>query len=115
MTEIHEPGWLPKGYALAELDVTCLGDPFLRFFSASYTDGEGIISIGIMSHDGTPATQVQKIDGPVESVEKNGVMFYLIENSADRTIAWYSDQYEYYLSGGLGDDILWIVVESMFT
>ena len=66
-----------------------------------------------MSYEGEPATQVQKIDGPVESVEENGIMFYHIENSTDRTIAWYSDQYEYYVSGDLGDDILWKVVESM--
>ena len=115
MTEVHEPGWLPEGYALDGVDVLAVDDPFLRSISVSYTDGEGIIAIGIMSHDGTPATQVQKIDGPVESVEKNGIVFYRVENSVGRTIAWYSDQYEYYVSGGLGDDILWKVVESMFT
>ena len=113
MTEVHEPTWLPEGYALSRIDVVAVDDPFLRSFSASYTDGEGIVAIGIMSYEGEPATQVQKIDGPVESVEENGIMFYHIENSTDRTIAWYSDQYEYYVSGDLGDDILWKVVESM--
>lgn len=114
MTEVHGPGWLPEGYVLDRLDVLAKDDPFLRSFSVSYTDGKGIIAISIMSHNGTPATQVQKIGGPVGSVEKNGIMFYHIENSVDRTIAWYSDQYEYYVNGGLGSEILWQVVESMF-
>lgn len=115
MTEVHEPGWLPEGYVLDRLDVLAMDDPFLRSFSVSYTDGEGIIAIGIMSHDGTPATQVQKVGGPVESVERNGIVFYHVENSVGRAIAWYSDQYGYYVNGGPGDDILWKVVESMFT
>ena len=114
MVEVHEPTWFPDGYTLEELDVTCLADPFLRIFSASYTDGEGFVSVSIMSYEKEPATQVQKIDGPVKSVEKNGIMFYHIENSVGRTIAWYSDRYEYYLSSDEGDDILWKVVDSMF-
>lgn len=115
MTEVHEPGWLPEGYALDNVNVLAMDDPFLRSFEVAYTDGEGIIGIGILSYEGEPATQVQKIGGPVESVKKNGIMFYHIENSVGRTVAWYSDQYEYYLSGDVRDDILWKVVESMFT
>lgn len=114
MTEVHEPSWLPEGYALDGVDVLAVDDPFLQSFSASYTDGAGFVGIGIVSYDGTPATQVQKVGGPVKSVEKNGIMFYHIENSVGRTIAWYSKQYEYYINGDLGDDILWKVVESMF-
>lgn len=114
MTEVHEPAWLPEGYALDGVDVLAVDDPFLRSFSASYTDGERIIGIGIMSYEGEPATQVQKIGCPVESVEKNGIVFYHIENSVGHTIAWYSDQYEYYLSGNEGEDILWKIVDSMF-
>lgn len=89
MTEVHEPSWLPEGYALEELDATCLDDPFLRSFSASYTDGEGRVSISIMSYEGEPITQVQKTDSPVESMEKSGTMFYYVENSVGHTIAWY--------------------------
>ena len=114
MTEVHEPAWLPEGYALEELDAMCLDDPFLRTFEVAYTDGEGFIGIGIMSYEGQPATQVQKIDGPVKSVGKNGLMFYYIENSVGHMIAWYTDQYEYYLSSDEGDDILWKIVDSMF-
>lgn len=114
MTEVHEPGWLPEGYALDSVGVLAVDDPFLRAFAVSYTDGEGFANIDIMSYEGEPATQIQKIDGPAELVEKNGVMFYHIENSVGRTIAWYSDQYEYYLSGDVEDDILWKIVGSMF-
>ncbi|MDE6259295.1 MAG: DUF4367 domain-containing protein [Oscillospiraceae bacterium] len=115
MTEVHEPGWLPEGYVLDRLDVLAMDDPFLRSFSVSYTDGKGIISIGIMNYEGEPATQVQKVDGSVESMVKDGITFYLIQNTKDWTIAWCTDQYEYYVSSKVGKDILWQVVESMFT
>lgn len=95
------PDNLPKievSYALEELDVISQDDPFLRAFAVSYTDGEGFVNIDIMSYEGEPATQIQKIDGPAELMEKNGVMFYHIENSVGRTIAWCSDQYAYYLT-----------------
>jgi len=114
MTEVHEPSWLPEGYALDGVDVLAVDDPFLQSFSASYTDGAGFVGIGIVSYDGTPATQVQKVGGPVKSVEKNGIMFYHIENSVGRTIAWYSAQYAYYLSGDMGAGILWTITDSMF-
>lgn len=114
MTEVHEPIWLPEGYTLDNIDVLCLDDPFLRTFHASYTDGEGCVSIDIMSYEGEPNAQVQKIDGPVELVEKNGVAFYHIENLVGRTIAWYTDRYEYYVCGNEEEDALWRIVDSMF-
>ena len=114
ITEVHEPAWLPEGYALGTLDVLCLDDPFLRTFAAAYSDGGRYVNIDILSYEGEPIMQVQKIDGPVESVEKNGVTFYHIENLVGSTIAWYSDQYEYYLCGDAGDDILWKIADSMF-
>lgn len=114
MTEVHEPSWLPEGYALGSLDVLAVDDPFLQTFSASYTDGEGRVGIDIKSYEGNPIAQVQKISGPVEPIEKNSIMFYQIENSVGRTIAWYSDQFEYYLSSDVESNILWEIVDSMF-
>ena len=115
MTEVHEPAWLPEGYALNDIDVLAVDDPFLRTFSASFTDGEGRVGIDIMSYEGEPATQVQKTDGSVESEKKNGVTFYLLQNTGNYTIAWYTNQYSYYVSSTKGKDILWQIVESMLT
>lgn len=115
MTEVHEPGWLPEGYALDSIDVLAENDPFLRTFEVTYTDGEGLIGIGIISSEGEPFTQVQKTDDPVESIEKNGVTFYLLQNTGNYTIAWYTDQYEYYLTSNGEKDVLWQVAESMFS
>lgn len=115
MTEVHEPSWLPDGYVLGELDVTCLDDPFLRTFAASYINGKGSVSISVASYEGKPITQVQKTGSPVEVIEKDGITFHLIKNTESYTIAWYTSQYEYYLSSKGGEDILWKVVESMFS
>ena len=115
MIEVHEPGWLPKGYTLEELGVTCLDDPFLRAFTASYSDGKGRVGIDIMSYEGEPIIQVQKTDADVIQVKKNGIIFYLLENTEDYTIAWYTEQYEYYLNSKEGPDILWQIATSMFS
>ena len=115
MTEVHEPNWLPEGYALEELDVMCHNDPFLRAFEATYTDGNEYVSVGIMGYEGEPITKVQKTGSLVETVEKRGITFYLIPNTKNYTIAWYTDQYEYYLTSKERADILWQVVESMFS
>ena len=115
MTEVHEPSWLPEGYALDSIDVLALDDPFLRTFDVIYTNGEKIIGIGIMNYEDEPSTQVQKIDGPVESMVKDGITFYLIQNTNNWTVAWCTGQYEFYVSSKEGKDILWQVVESMFT
>lgn len=114
MTEVHEPSWLPEGYIPDSLDVLAVDDPFLRTFSASYTNGKGRVGIDIKSYEGNPITQVQKISGPVAPIEKNGIVFYQIENSVGCTIAWYSDQYEYYLSGNVENNVLWKIANSMF-
>ena len=115
MTEVHEPGWLPEGYALDSLDVLAVEDPFLRSFSVSYTDGKGRVSVKAISYEGEPIAQVQKTDDPVESMELNGITFYLIKNTENYTIAWYTNQYEYYLTSKEEPNILWQVAESMFS
>lgn len=114
MTEVHEPTWIPKGYTLVELDVTCLDDPFLRALAITYVDGEKSLGLDIFSYENEPNTLVQKNDAPVETVERYGITFYLIENSVGRTIAWCTGQYEYYISGELDKDILWKIVRSMY-
>lgn len=114
MTEVHEPTWLPDGYVLGELDVTYLDDPFRRTFAASYTDGEGYVSISVMSYAGEPAAQVQKTDIQPEVITRYGINFYLIENTSSHIVAWYDGNWEYYVSGNVGDNVLWDVVISMF-
>lgn len=115
MTEVHEPSWLPEGYTLETLDVLAMDDPFLRTFSASYTDGEERVGIDIMSYEDEPIIQVQKNDAEVKQAEKNGTIFYLLENTEDYTIAWYTERYEYYLSSKKGPDVLWQIVRSMLS
>lgn len=113
MTEVHEPAWLPEGYTLDRVDILAVDDPFLRTFSADYTDGEGRVYIDILSYEGEPNVQVQKTDSPVEVMEKYGIMFYYIENSVGGTLAWCTDCYEYYISSEEEMDILLQIAVSM--
>lgn len=114
MTEVHEPTWLPEGYVLTRAQAICLNDPFIRHFSADYTDGEGRVYIDILSYEGEPNVQVQKTDSSVEVMEKYGIMFYYIENSAGGTLAWCTDRYEYYIGSEEEKDILLQIAASMF-
>lgn len=115
ITEVHEPMGLPEGYALDRIDALAMDNPFLRTLSASYTDGNCRVGIDIMSYEVEPIMQVQKTEALVEQIEKDGIIFYLIQNTENYTIAWYTNQYEYYLSSKEGTDILWQVAESMFS
>lgn len=114
MTEVHEPTWLPDGYALDALDVTQWDDPLHIALYATYADGEDGIGIDVISYKDEPSMQVQKTDAPVEIMEKNDINFYLIKNASSYTVAWYDGQYEYYISGNLSKDILWKIAISMY-
>ena len=114
MTEVHEPIWLPEGYALESVDVLSVDDPFLRTFAAAYSDGGRYVNIDILSYEGEPIMQVQKTDTTVEMIEKNGIIFYYVQNTVGGTIAWYTNHYEYYLSSDEGQNILWKIADSMF-
>ena len=113
MTEVHEPAWLPEGYTLLRADAVCLNDPFLRQFSASYTNGERLLAIDILSYEGEPNAQVQKTDSPVVLVEKNGITFYYMENTVGGALAWYTGRYEYYIFSEEEMSILLQIAESM--
>lgn len=77
ITEVYEPGWLPYGYVLETLDVLAMEDPFLRTFSAFYTDGQGHVSVNVMSYEGEPSTLVQKTDTQPEIITQNGIIMQL--------------------------------------
>lgn len=49
----------------------------------------------------------------MKTVEKDGITFYLIENTTNNVIAWYTEQYEYYISGKLDMDTLCKMAMSM--
>lgn len=114
ITEVHEPTWLPDGYALEELDVTNQNNPAFVAFSATYADGDDGIGIDVMSYEGEPSMQVQKIDAPVGTIEKDGVTFFLVENTCSYIVAWHDSQHEYYISGNLSKSILLEIAISMY-
>ncbi|WP_305117161.1 DUF4367 domain-containing protein, partial [Acutalibacter muris] len=115
ITTVHEATRLPDGYTLGELDVTNQSEPFFVAFSAIYVNGVDGISFTIMSYDEEPATQVEKNDVSVEVIESNGITFYLIENTSSYIVAWYDEQYEYYVSGNLNKEVLWETAISMYS
>jgi len=114
ITEVHEPTWLPSGYVFKEVDALCTDDPFFQLVPVSYMNGDYLIDISIKYYDDEPDMQVEKTDALIKTIKMNGITYYLIENIETGTIAWYTDQYEYYISCPKEEmDILWKIADSM--
>lgn len=114
LTEVREPDWLPDGYVLDEIDVTYWDDPFLVALYTQYMNENDYLGINIVSYEGEPSMQIEKTDASVETVEKHGITFYLLENSENNAIVWCTEQYEYCISAKESKGILWAIVDSMF-
>ena len=114
LTQVHEPTRLPDGFVRGKCVVES-SDLLRRVaFYADYVNDNGIVTIDIVSHEGTPAVLIQKTDEPPETIEWNGNTFYLVENTSTSVVAWYDDEYEYYVRGMLSKDILWGIAVSMY-
>lgn len=114
ITEVHEPAWLPDGYILDSIDVTHWDNPPFICMDINYRKGDVYLGITIMSYDGEPTMQIEKTGSPVKQIEKDGTTFYLIENMIDNSVAWFSNNYEYYISGAADEESLWNIANSMF-
>lgn len=114
MTEVHEPRWLPEGYAVHKVGAGYSNASHSVIFYSTFENDEDFISISIMSHEGAPDIQTEKTDVSIEKTERDGITFYLIENVNSQAVAWHAGGYEYYISGKLGTEILWKIAESMF-
>lgn len=113
VTEVSEPTWFPEEYTLTELNATYLDDSDLLSLSVTYSNGSDYLTMTIMSYENEPSTIVQKIDIPPETFEAGGITFYLIENTANYTVAWVTERYECYIDG-VDQSTLQEMVYSMF-
>ena len=114
ITAVHEPSYLPEGYALEELDVTNEKNPSFVAFSAVYVNGNSGIGVNLKSYEGEPSMLIEKSDATVEIVNQYGITFYLVTNVSSYIIAWHDNQYEYYINGGLSKEILLKTAISMY-
>ena len=114
MTGVHEPAWLPEGYAISDSGVEYSDNLSSTTLYANYVNDDGNnVAINIMSYEGEPTVLVQKTDALPNTLEEDGTTFYLIENLIDCTVAWYDNEYEYYVSGMVNKEILWKIAISM--
>ena len=114
MTEVHEPRWLPEGYAVHKVGVRYLDNTNFETYYATYVNGDDFIELDIVRCEGKSTIQVEKTNSRVEMIEQNEVVIYWLENAESTTIAWHTEEYEYYISGKLDKNILWEVARSMF-
>ncbi len=101
VTEVSAPTWIPEGYTFDQVDVTHLDDPEWLYIYAEYMGGADTLQISVVSYTDEPSAQIEKNDTPPEAFEVAGNTFYLIENTANYTVAWCTDHYECYILGAL--------------
>jgi len=113
ITQVHEPTWLPDGFAVNDCVTEYVYISSRMLFHADYVNDSNCLAVNIMSYEGEPAVLAQKRYEQPEMIEYNGITFYLLENDSSSIVTWYDDAYEYYVSGKLTRDILWKVAISM--
>ena len=117
VTEVTAPTWIPEGYEFDRVDVLYIDDPEQLIIVATYYLNDGNpLHISIQSYTDEPNRQVEKTDTPPETFEAEGIMFYLVENTANYTVAWVTNHYECYIEGakGMEAETLKDMVYSMF-
>ena len=102
VTEVSAPTWIPEGYTLEFVVAEYWEASQWLTFYCQYMNGDDLLSIEIDSYQNEPNVQIEKTNAPVEVVETNGVMVYLLENANNYTAAWATEHFECSISGVLG-------------
>lgn len=114
VTAVHEPAQLPDGFVMNECVVEYSDVPYSTIFHAAYENSGDFLTFVIMSYESRPTILIQKADTLPEKAEWGGITFYLIENAGTSIVAWYDEEYEYYVRGKLNEDILLETAISMY-
>ena len=101
VTEVSEPSKLPDGYSL---DYVCALNANDFSLDAVYTNGDDILSISIITHNGNPSGQVEKTERPPEVFEIGNTTFYLVENIDNYAVIWLTEHYECFILSSLNVD-----------
>lgn len=111
------PNWLPEGYALESAEVrhlagssamyayyTASKEQFIRFrYCRDHPDSSGGVSIH------------EKDDTPVETYERDGVLYYFLSNEGYESVTWMLDDLtECSIGGGLPREELRKIVDSLY-
>jgi len=105
------PTWIPDGYIQDDLKVR--EGHIQRQAKAKYVSENGSIKISVVDYlEGEPHYMEQS-GGKCEVYEKNGVLYYLTENSGQLRAAWIADGYECYIIGPLTTEQLKQMIDSI--
>ena len=113
ITQVHEPTKLPDGFVMDRCVVERFDDSHCVVIYGDYVNNHDCITVNIMSYEGEPAILAQKRNEQPETIEFDGITFFLLENDSSSIVAWYDDAYEYYVSGKLNRENLWETAISM--
>ena len=108
IAEVQEPAWFPEDYVLNKIDIMSVGDKGDFYLRAEYAADERLVSFIVRSYTGEPGMQIEKTETPVKTFESGGVVFYLIENINNYTVAWATEQFACYIAGAIPDELVQI-------
>lgn len=93
------PTWIPDGY---EEDTVRIQDtPKQRQFIAKYKNGDKKIKIWIADYLDNYPSQIEQSSSVIETLEKNGITYFIVQDHDQIRIAWIVDSFECYITGHL--------------
>ena len=86
VTDPVVPMWLPEGYELYKLDSNT--DAGVKTVCAQFTGGDKVIFVLYKVLHNQETTQYEKGIPSAEEYEMNGVIYHIIENDENTSVAW---------------------------
>lgn len=105
------PTWFPEGYELTEIE--SLYTPFERSVYAIYVKGEDSIQISIRQSIGKEPEQIEKNEDFIEVYTRNGVTYYIFENTNYVQAVWTVEEHECVIAGNITEDEVKAMIDSI--
>lgn len=113
VTEVTAPVWILDGYDLRTVDTLYSDDPESLSVYAEYFSEENALLFVIKSYTDEPSMQIEKTDTAPQIFNIGEETFYLIENSTNQTIAWFTPHFECYITSAFDQQNIQRIMQSM--
>ena len=105
------PTWLPDGYKFVEVEVS--GNPFETSFYSIYSKTDLFIQISIRQVIGGEPEQIEKNEDFIEVYTKNGVSYYIFQNTDYTQAVWTVAEFECVIAGDVTTDEIKAMIDSI--
>ena len=105
------PTWFPEGYKL--VDIETMDTPFEWSVYAIYAKGEENIQISVRQTIGKDPEQIEKNEDFIEVYTKNGVTYYIFQNTDYTQAVWTVGEFECVIAGNITTEEIKAMIDSI--